>query len=154
MRKQPKNPTPSWSAVISPRLLGQTVKKEADWTVIEGMNSAPPKQGQSIMLENQRHLMVSFKPWLTSHSSPSSFSLWRSGAADLTDTQHRGTLTHHKKGGGKLQDVGEMWEQTTMQGVCADGVRDIWKQTKLVVVFCCSLDDVCMFEKREKQRRR
>lgn len=50
------------------------------------------KHAQNITLCH-KNLMVSFKPWLTSHSSPSSFSLWRSGAADLTDTQHKGTWT-------------------------------------------------------------
>lgn len=47
--------------------------------------------------------------------------------------------------------------KTRRQGVCADGVIDVSsytrKQTKLGFVFCGSLADVCVFEKREKQDR-
>lgn len=49
---------------------------------------------KTLVFKTQLHLMVSFKPWLTSHSSPSSFSLWKSGAADLTDTQHKRNINN------------------------------------------------------------
>lgn len=65
----------------------------------------------------QLHLMVSFKPWLTSHSSPSSFSLWKSGAADLTDTQHKGKwTTQWQKGKCRMVEWSEGCAKTT--GIC------------------------------------
>lgn len=79
----------------------------------------------TLVFKTQLHLMVSFKPWLTSHSSPSSFSLWKSGAADLTDTQHKGTWTTR-------------WQKEKMQDGWVGG--EVCKDNKDIFIW-----GVCMY---------
>ncbi len=85
------------------------------------------------------HLMVSFKPWLTSHSSPSSFSLWKSGAADLTDTQHKGTWTPQwqKENAGWLGE--EKCAKTTRKSIWHVCVC-FWKHVHVCFLFHCTAD--------------